>query len=263
MRIDSSTLEETDWENWTRLRDLTQALATPPCPSLEGPVLEIGCGNGRLSRALAQIFDCVIPIDLQPRAYVERLTVADARALPFPNETFGLIFSSNVLEHIPQIDRAIQEMGRVAKKDAIMLHFMPTVLWKVLQFVLYPFELLCLQSRKYLLQETLSPHARLDLGLGKRGLRQGETYRGTTRWAKLWPPIHGASPTHRAELWRFRSRFWIDRFEKNGCVVLRVDPLYFHTAYHFFPFRGLALRDLVARHGLCTARAYWVAKRKA
>ena len=43
---------------------------------------------------------------------------------------FDLIFSSNMLEHVHNVDKCLQECHRVLKRDGIMLHTMPGCWWK-------------------------------------------------------------------------------------------------------------------------------------
>ena len=49
----------------------------------------------------------------------------------FIDGTFDLIFSSNLLEHIPDLNRCLEECRRVLKDDGLMLHTMPSRWWKL------------------------------------------------------------------------------------------------------------------------------------
>ena len=90
-------------------------------------VLDVGCGTGSLTFSLPQIAKVanVTGIDLT-EAYVEfarsRNTIphitfrtADARALPFEDNSFDRAFSMLVLQFIPDADRAVAEMRRVVQ----------------------------------------------------------------------------------------------------------------------------------------------------
>ena len=90
-------------------------------------VLDVGCGTGSLTFALPQIAKVasVTGIDLTD-AYVEfsrsqntdpRITfrAADARALPFEDNSFDRAFSMLVLQFIPDAARAVAEMRRVVR----------------------------------------------------------------------------------------------------------------------------------------------------
>src|SRR5262245_14440873 len=90
-------------------------------------VLDVGCGTGSLTFALPQIANIAsgTGIDLT-EAYVEfsraqntdpRITfrAADARALPFEDNSFDRAFSMLVLQFIPDTARAVAEMRRVVQ----------------------------------------------------------------------------------------------------------------------------------------------------
>src|SRR5215469_203351 len=90
-------------------------------------VLDVGCGTGSLTFALPQIANIAsgIGIDLT-EAYVEfsraqntdpRITfrAADARALPFEDNSFDRAFSMLALQFIPDAARAVAELRRVVR----------------------------------------------------------------------------------------------------------------------------------------------------
>ncbi|MCI0776230.1 MAG: class I SAM-dependent methyltransferase, partial [Chloroflexi bacterium] len=111
MRVDTYGLPADNWHHFLRLRDLRQILAEVP---LEGVtrVLELGAGDGVQSSALREHFAEVTPIDIAPSGDVDGLIVADASSLPFVDSYFDLVFSSNVLEHIEDLDACMAEMKR-------------------------------------------------------------------------------------------------------------------------------------------------------
>ena len=141
MRIRLERLPLNNWENFLRSRDFLQLISDAPRP-LVGPVLEVGCGNGHLTQMLRGKFDIVIPTDVNPRGNVEGLCIADARSLPFPDNCFGTIVSSNVFEHIDDPLDSVYELKRVLKDDGIMIHTMPTRTWKLLQIALWPLHII-------------------------------------------------------------------------------------------------------------------------
>jgi SAM-dependent methyltransferase len=106
-------------------RGLVDAMAPAPGES----ILDVGCGAGSLDRQLARLVDNKITA-IDPNTFLLReaaaLAAADglaeridfrpgnAEALPFPEATFGCVFSVTVLEEC-NADRAIAEMIRVAR----------------------------------------------------------------------------------------------------------------------------------------------------
>lgn len=88
-------------------------------------LLEVGCGMGTDSLVLAQNGFHVTGIDLAPvhldlavelfRLFSAKgsFSRSNAEHLPFPNNTFGCVYSYGVLHHTPGTERAIQEIRRV------------------------------------------------------------------------------------------------------------------------------------------------------
>lgn len=103
-------------------------------------VLDAGCGEGVLSVMAAKKGADVTGSDIsQPN--IKRcikyalenevkdktnFVVADLEDLPFPDNSFDLVVSSHVLEHIPNFDKGLKEIMRVSKKRAVIA--IPTVL---------------------------------------------------------------------------------------------------------------------------------------
>tara|TARA_A100001011_G_scaffold363283_1_gene413068 strand:- start:3055 stop:3861 length:807 start_codon:yes stop_codon:yes gene_type:complete len=46
----------------------------------------------------------------------------DGVNLPYENETFDIVFTSNVLSHVEKLDTLLKDMKRVLKKDGILIH---------------------------------------------------------------------------------------------------------------------------------------------
>ncbi|HZK92538.1 MAG TPA: methyltransferase domain-containing protein [Stellaceae bacterium] len=106
-------------------RSLVDAMAPEPGET----ILDVGCGAGSLDRQLARLVDNPITA-VDPNAFAlgeaAGLAAADgvagridfrpgnAEALPFPDASFGCVFSVTVLEEC-DADKAIAEMIRVAR----------------------------------------------------------------------------------------------------------------------------------------------------
>ncbi len=95
-------------------------------------ILDCGCGEGFYSMLLAELYQCrVIAVDAD-RKLLEKakkwigerkhvsFQVTDVTELPFEDETFDKIILSEVLEHIPDDEKAIKEVYRVLKKGGIV-----------------------------------------------------------------------------------------------------------------------------------------------
>ena len=114
------------WLAWARTpqfdaywsyRDAFFALVPEP----DGRTLEVGCGEGRVSRDLAARGHRVTGLDASPtllRAAAERDPGGDyvggpAEALPFADATFGLVVAYNVLMDVADMPAAVGEAARV------------------------------------------------------------------------------------------------------------------------------------------------------
>lgn len=104
---------------------------------LEAPILDVGCGDGVLTRFLFPD-PLTAGIDLNPgevrrarrRGTHLGVQVASATHLPFRDQTFGGVFSNCVLEHVDALGLALQEIGRVLRPQGLLLTTVPTPRWE-------------------------------------------------------------------------------------------------------------------------------------
>jgi SAM-dependent methyltransferase len=126
-----------DWENTRTFgrRDVTfwRGLVA----RARGPVLELGCGTGRLLMPLARSGARVVGLDRSPamlaRAAARRRRVprdrrpalvrGDIRALPFPRRTFGVVIAPygmlQSLLHDRDLDQALAAVARVLRPGGV------------------------------------------------------------------------------------------------------------------------------------------------
>jgi SAM-dependent methyltransferase len=111
-------------------------------------ILDIGCGSGRHTCAASRLEKVVVIgsdvcLDEVREArnrlrYQEELgevgggvwatLVADITGLPFPDHYFDMVICSEVLEHIPDQDRAIKEVSRVLRPGGDLVVSVPRYL---------------------------------------------------------------------------------------------------------------------------------------
>ncbi len=138
--------ERTDWtdEEFFRSGQLTVAaeILTDMINICQGKdpkqmrVLEIGCGAGRVTRALADLFGEVHGVDIsgemvalarkalrdRPNAFVYQNNGKDLSVLP-PGLLFDFAFSTIVFQHIPDreiIENYVREVNRVLRPGALL-----------------------------------------------------------------------------------------------------------------------------------------------
>ncbi len=120
-----------------RIRQLEWKAIKPYIPK-KATFLDVGCGAGySLMKAYTELECEVQGIDPEPGAHgVGRFTEGlwkerpiiqgFAEALPFPDASFEVVYSSHVLEHVENEAIALQEMKRVLKPGGVLIIGMPT-----------------------------------------------------------------------------------------------------------------------------------------
>lgn len=86
-------------------------------------MLEIGARDGHFSRLLADHFAEVTALDLQAPSFEfarVRTVAGDATNLQFADGSFDCVFCTEVLEHIPDLERACREIMRVALHEIVI-----------------------------------------------------------------------------------------------------------------------------------------------
>ena len=88
-------------------------------------ILDLGCGNGISARLLNQADFDVVGTDISSLFLEEaqnwenpslRYQVCDVMELPFESESFNVICSNELVEHLPDVETALKEMIRVVSK---------------------------------------------------------------------------------------------------------------------------------------------------
>lgn len=99
-------------------------------------ILEVGCGTGRFSKQIVALGGQLMVVDIG-RNLVENVCqqleckgiVADACKLPFEDNCFDMVISSECIEHTSSPLQAIREMCRVCKPGGTVCLTTPNKLW--------------------------------------------------------------------------------------------------------------------------------------
>jgi len=196
-------------------------------------LLEIGAGTGYQLSLLAETCNSATGVDLPSSNYArDRLMPIidyDGTRLPFADNSFDVIFTSSVLEHVNDLSRFHEEMHRVLRDDGVAVHIVPTHNWRLWTFLAhYP------ALPKTVLgalgnspdDNTETTHIKPRGLLSKLG-------------AVLFPPRHGERGNGFTEIFYFRPSCWQKQFEEYNWTVDRSAPTgLFQTGYCVF---GLAL----------------------
>jgi ubiquinone/menaquinone biosynthesis C-methylase UbiE len=202
-------------------------------------VLELGCGIGYQSAFLAQISKEVIATDLPNEDMLShapgmlqakllhgklniinvKLIACSAEELPFEDNYFDMVYSSHVLEHIPNKDKALAEIVRVLKPNGVHFCVVPTSAEKVYAF--FNFYL-------YLLQRTIVAIF-IKVGLIKKATKVNDNENNVTGKAAYsysilkdfpFPPPHGHYPHYWDELNSWTPHKWANLLKSHGNVSI-------------------------------------------
>jgi SAM-dependent methyltransferase len=110
----------------------------------DAAVLDFGCGDGAAVALLLEAGFDAFGVDVRwPGADYGNLEASElgksgrlryyenGERLPFDDDTFDVIFSDQVLEHVPDLEAAIDELERIARPGAVMYHQFPSrAVWR-------------------------------------------------------------------------------------------------------------------------------------
>ena len=116
-------------------------------------VLDVGCGGGYLSEAVAELGYTVSGIDLSgtsienarnhaaksPIESVQRIDyrVGSVFNMPFPSDHFDVVIASDVLEHVGDVPRALAEIRRVLKPAGKLTFDCINRTWRSVYFIYF------------------------------------------------------------------------------------------------------------------------------
>lgn len=219
-----------DWNSYLhmiRYQEIERVFGKcPPHAFLTG--LELGAGDGYQSSLLLTYVDRLIATDWDTSLLAdqrgERLDVCqcDAEAVSevFPTTRFDLVFSSNVLEHLPNVTTALQGIHTVLNDDGITIHVLPNPAWKLCHLALFYPELVVRKLTR------LVSGGAVSIARGASSPRLANNPKMVcdqgSWWRGLWPAPHGAYRGHLQELLAFRKGRWLERFACAGFRVVRV-----------------------------------------
>ncbi|MGE3298390.1 MAG: class I SAM-dependent methyltransferase [Porticoccaceae bacterium] len=232
-----------------RARELDAALSHFPPPThkdgRQRTVLEIGAGTGQQAKAIQALDYHVVAIDLASSHYrldrIHPVIEYDGRNIPMADGSADIIFSSNVLEHVRDIEGFLDETRRVLARDGVAVHILPTSLCR---FWSIPAHYVWLAKRLY---------ARVRRPIRQAAVDRDEHNRPRTpnsprEWlGLLFPMRHGERGVTLTEIYYYSSYWWKRTFRRHGFLVMRVDK------NHLFYTMANALADslgLAARHRL-------------
>lgn len=214
-------------------------------------ILEIGGGTGIQAKMLSELGYDIESIDIPNSNYADSqifpITLYDGHHIPFPDNSFDVIFSSNVLEHIAHLEAFQAETRRVLRPDGICIHAMPSATWVLWTIVTHYLSIIQqldrdLESRfglKIKRDQPINFPRRSLWHLRRAWLLAGEVTTIlfatlSSNRCRILPPRHGEYGNVLTELVTFARFAWKRCFRRCGYDILEIHPMgLFYTGYMF------------------------------
>jgi SAM-dependent methyltransferase len=214
----------------------------PARPSLD--ILDVGAGSGRQAARLAAQGHRVSAVDVETSAYAEDLSfpvaMYDGKVLPFPDGAFDVVVSSNVLEHVTDLDGLLAETRRVLRSDGIAIHVLPTPAWRTWTTAAH-------------VPWVVKRSWQLLTGTRRRQRQAGgdspEHARRRASVSVILPSRHGERGNVLTEAWYFSPRWWNATFRRNDWIVMhdKAAGLFYTGTMVFATWLHLDARQALAR----------------
>lgn len=207
-------------------------------------VLEVGGGNGFQASVLASWGCHITSIDLpetSAAATYYPVEPYDGQRLPFPDHAFDVVFSSNVLEHVPHLPVILKEIARVIKSDGVAVHILPSSAWRFWTSLTHYVHLARRVGRRFFRHDAGSNGSSFQVASSKRD------------WGVLLKRIfldgpHGAYPNEFYEMYAFSRSRWLDVFASHGFEITTCfGNGLFYTGYAISPRLSMSKRRDLSR----------------
>lgn len=216
--------------NELRIEEMRRVFAAAPSCFDHKDVLEIGSGTGiQLQQISLRALTCV-GLEIPDGGYASfrqgNIVDFDGENIPFPNESFDTVFSSNAMEHVRNFEKLNAEIKRVLRPGGRCVHVVPTASWRFITSLLLWPGVIDRQLRK------------------KRG--SGAAVNGAAApianprpfllrlWKSVVPEKHGEIGNWFTEYFYFSVSSWERRFERFGWKMELAKPIGIaYTPYQF------------------------------
>lgn len=216
-------------------------------------VLDVGAGSGRQAAGLAARGHRVSAVDIDTSAYSENacypISIYDGNNLPFTDSSFDIVVSSNVLEHVQDLDGLLADMKRVLRKDGIAVHVLPTHTWRVWTTIAHA-------------PWVVKRSWQLAAGTRQRRIHAGGDSRAHAQrrgsMSVLLPGRHGERGNLLTESWYFSPKWWKRTFRRNGWIPVHDARcgLFYTGTMLFSTWLNMKTRQRLARILGSAAQAY-------
>lgn len=223
-------------------------LATPWFPPASA-VLELGGGSGYHASVLDSWGWAVTSLDIPTRRKPARQYFPvgdyDGRHIPFPADSFDVVFSSSVLPHVDDLPALLAEVDRVVKPGGTIVHLVPSASWRVWTCVTHYLRLPALVG------DWMSRHARRRVEPSPKSSSMAVAPTGAAAGrlrSLLVPAPVGLYPNAFVELFRCRRSKWrLILADDDAQILLAAGTKIFYTGHLVAPRLVDGHRHVLAR----------------
>ena len=221
--------------------------------------LEMGCGDGYQSKLLSKFVRDLVSTDLNkdriPKInhlnIIYKVVDAEQISEHFQKNEFDFIFSSNLLEHVPNIDKCLNGTKNVLKDDGICIHVIPNSNWRFFAVLLHFPNKLINFIEGFFINKRKNKSFGNNINVDRKSKSKIFNF--------LVPKPHGISSNFLFEFYHFSKHNWIKTFERNNFEILKIINGPVSSGY------GLGLnifRGILENIGITTEYIYVLKKKK-
>lgn len=231
---------------WQKIRNEELSIALDFFPNNRNlKILEIGGRDGYQAELISKKGYNVTSIDINPLfPQFYPVQKGDITKLDFHENSFDIIFSSNMLQEIHDIEEALMEMKRVLKKDGIIIHIVPSSWWSLItnfwHYCLIP---------KYLIKSKKFQRVFISDAIENKNKHNSKNLKSSKNNLKrLFLHPLGANISFVHEIFYFSKNYWKKSFEHNGLRIIdRKNCPFLYSGYAVFKFKFISLRKIFAK----------------
>jgi len=231
------------WSHFLKDNELKIILNYFPKKSLK--ILEIGGGDGYQANHLSKLHHDVTSIDINPKSpkFFNVKKINNAK-LEFPNETFDIIFSSNVIPHIKELNLLLNESERVLKKNGLIIHIVPSCWWSI-QTNFWHYIFIPKYITKSILKRLHLSNQKKELFITKNNLNNNDDT-VEFKFKRLFFHPLGLNPSFIHELYYFSKFYWAKLFLKyNFKIVQIIHGPFVASGYGVFKMKYMKIRKFL------------------
>ena len=223
-------------------------------------ILEFGSGEGFQVPFLKELGN-VTASDVYTNPIIKDMDVSFVECgignTPFADNTFDIIFSNHVLEHIPDLQAAFKEMKRIGKPGCVYAFSVATSIWLLLAVpVQYAGKFL----RIFRKNNRNSQDSKIE---DSHVLSEHSSQKKKSLWKKIWnyitPNGHGYNRSFLKCYKNFRINNWQRLFSNHSFEVVNTIPLLLYAPSEM-PYIPTTKRFV--KYGICSSVFFILSEKK-